>query len=71
MHDLLSEDVLWHDFKAYLEAIHCQPPAGLLIAILQVTDNAMVNILFLLSKKMGRDSIEGVAAQLVITLNGL
>lgn len=68
----LHSEVLLHiEVAADLETVHCQPPAGLLIAILQITYDAVVHILFLLSQEMGRDSIQRITAQLVVTLNGL
>ncbi len=55
----------------YLEAVDSQTAASLLVAALQVADDAVMHILLLLAQEVSRDGIQGVAAQLVVSLDGL
>ncbi len=55
----------------YLEAVDSQTAASLLVAALQVADDAVMHILLLLAQEVRRDGIQGVAAQLVVSLDGL
>ncbi len=55
----------------YLEAVDSQTAASLLVAALQVADDAVMHILLLLAQEVRRDGIQGVAAQLVLSLDGL
>ena len=55
----------------YLEAVDSQTAASLLIAALQIADDAVMHILLLLAQEVSRDGVQGVAAQLVVSLDGL
>mmetsp|Transcript_1105 Transcript_1105/g.3244 ORF Transcript_1105/g.3244 Transcript_1105/m.3244 type:complete len:294 (+) Transcript_1105:2233-3114(+) len=52
-----------------LQTIHREPPPGFLVAILQVSNAGVVDILLLLSQKGRRDVVQGVRAELVIALD--
>ncbi len=55
----------------YLEAVDSQTAASLLIAALQIADDAVMHVLLLLAQEVSRDGIQRVAAQLVVSLDGL
>ena len=61
----------WRLAGLYLEAVDSQAAPSLIVAALQIADDAVVHILLLLSQEVCRDSVQGVAAQLVVTLYGL
>ena len=54
-----------------LQTVYSQASPCFLITTLQVADDTVVHIFFLLSQEVGRHGIEGVAAQLVVALYGL
>jgi len=55
----------------YLEAVDSKTAASLLVAALQIADDAVMHILLLLAQEVSRDGVQGVAAQLVVSLDGL
>ena len=61
----------WKWAGLYLEAVDSKAAPSLIVAALQITDDAVVHVLLLLSQEVCRDSVQGVAAQLVVTLYGL
>ena len=54
-----------------LEAVHGEPPAGLVRAVLELGDDGVVHVFLLLAEKVGADGVEGVAAELVFALHEL
>jgi hypothetical protein len=52
----------------YLEAVHGQAAARLLVAILEVADYGVVHVLLLLTQKVRRHCVQAVAGQLVVPL---
>lgn len=62
---------MWAADKAYFETVDSQTAPCFLIALLQVTDDAVMHILLLLPQEVGRHSIEGIRTQLVVALYGL
>ena len=50
-----------------LEAVHGEPSAGLVRAVLELSDDGVVHVLFLLAEKVGANGVDGVAAELVLT----
>ena len=57
-----------HVAERHLETVHSQAPPGLIIAVLQIADYAVVHILLLLAQEVRRHSVQAVAGQLMVSL---
>jgi hypothetical protein len=58
-------------FTPHLQTVHCKSAARVCCTVLKFGNDGVVNVLLLLAQEVGADGVEGVAAELVVSLNDL